>query len=127
MKHLIKLAAAKTPAEKRKVCHDELCSLPPTTFTLDREGHTIEVRLTKLKVVLVNGQELLHVVARVKRDGTPVEVDNPLFYRNPPMMVADGTFETLADGSRVANFIENPAKALRQIVLETLKVTSLKA
>ena len=121
MKNLIKLSTARTAHEKRQIAHDELAKVKPHKFNLD--GIDVEI------VSVGHEGELLRVIARAWRNGVELPVDNPLYYKNAPMMVPDGTFETVTDPEtgkqrQQSNFAENPQEALRQIVLETIKVTT---
>ena len=124
MKKFNKLAHAKTPHEKRQIAHDELAKVKPHKF---KRGN-IDVEI----VSVGHEGELLKVIAKAWRGGVEVSVDNPLFYKNAPMLVPDGTFETVTDAitgkpRQEANFHEDANEALRSIVLETLKVTALKS
>ena len=121
MKTLVKLAHAKTRDEKRQIAHGELAKVKPRTFKHDN----IDVEI----VSVGHEGELLKVIARAWRNGVELPVDNPLFYKNAPVLVPDGTFETVADPEtgkqrQQSNFAENPQEALRQIVMETIKVTA---
>ena len=135
MKTLNKLSLGMRADKQREVCLKELIKVRPQKFKkmVDIKGkseHEIEVEIVSVSQELVNGNDLLKVIARVWKDGIEVFVDNPLYYMNPPIMVPDGTFETKIDEfgkeTQVANFVENPEEALRQIVLETIRITSLK-
>jgi hypothetical protein len=133
MKKLNKLAKGKDAKEKRAIAHAELEKVKPHKFTqaTDIKGRSVHDVTVEILSSEPQG-ELLKVMAKCWLDGVEMPVDNPLYYKNAPMMVPDGTFETVVDsitgGSRqVANFHEDAPEALRQIVLETLKVTALKA
>ena len=136
MKTLNKLVLGMKADKQREVCLGELIKIKPHKFKkmVEIKGkslHEIEVEIVSVSQEIVNGNDLLKVIAKAWMDGKEVFVDNPLYYMNPPIMVPDGTFETKIDEfgreMQVANFVENPEEALRQIVLETLKVTALKA
>lgn len=120
MKKLTKLRGL--PHDKQKdVCLRELTKIKPHKFIHD--GFDVEI----VEVGHENG--LLRVVAKARRNGVELPVNNPLLYKNPPIMVPDGTFETVIDADtgsprQRANFHENPQEALRQIVTETIKVTT---
>ena len=101
--------------KQREVCLRELTKIKPHKFS--RDGVDVEI------VEVSQSGNLLRVVAKAWRNGIELPVNNPLLYHNPPMLVPDDTFETV-DGKQVANFTENPQEALRQIVLETIKVTA---
>lgn len=135
MKKLNKLILGMKADKQREVCLKELIKVKPQKFkkVVDIKGkseHEVEVEIVSVSQELVNGNDLLKVIARAWMDGNEVSVDNPLYYMNPPICVPDGTFETRIDEfgkeMQISNFIENPEEALRQIVLETIKVTSLK-
>lgn len=51
--------------------------------------------------------------------GLPDDV-NPLVFVNPPVLVGDGTFTEL-NGERVENLVEDPARAFRTIVAQTVE------
>ena len=119
MKKLNKLAKAKTQDEKCQIAHDELAKVKPHKFKRDN----IDVEI----VSVGHEGELLRVIAKAWRNGLELPVGNPLYYVNAPMMVPDGTFETVTDPEtgkprQQPNFTENAQEALRQIVAETLKV-----
>ena len=122
MKHLIKLAKAKTGPEKRAIAHDELVKVKPQKFNKVHGGKTVDIEIVSVS----HEGELLKVIARAFVSGVEVPVDNPLLYKNAPILVPDGTFETQPEGARIANFVENPQEGLRLIVMETLKVTALR-
>jgi hypothetical protein len=127
MKHLILLAGATTTAERCAIAHLELSKVTPHRFIKQYKLKNIDVELVSVGCE----ESLLKVVVRAWCNGVEVAVDNPLYYHNAPMMVSDGTFETVLDEetklSRLEpNFVENPEEALRIAVFETLKVTALK-
>ena len=135
MKTLNKLALGMRADKQREVCLGELIKVKPHKFKkqVEIKGkslHEIEVEIVSVSKELINGNDLLKVIAKAWKDGIEVYVDNPLYYHNAPIMVPDGTFEMKIDEfgkeMQVANFVENPEEALRQIVLETLKITALK-
>jgi len=135
MRKLNKLSLGLNADQQREVCLSELIKVKPQKFKkkIELKGkslHEIEVEIVSVSREKVNGVDLLKVIAKAWKDGIEVFVDNPLYYMNPPIMVPDGTFETKIDEfgkeMQVVNFVENPEEALRQIVLETIRVTSLK-
>lgn len=131
MKKLNKLAKGKDAREKREIAHAELAKVKSHKFTRATNIKGRSVHDVGVEIVSVGNEgDLFKVVARCWLDGVEMLVDNPLYYRNAPILVPDGTFETVIDpdiGPRqVANFHEDAPEALRQIVLETIKVTALK-
>lgn len=141
MKTLNKLALGMKADKQREVCLGELVKVKPYKFKksvkIKGKGlHEIEVEI--VEVSTGEGEywfpgprdNLLKVIAKAWKDGIELFVDNPLYYHNAPIMVPDGTFEMKIDEfgkeMQVANFVENPEEALRQIVWETIRVTSLK-
>lgn len=120
MKKLTKLHGL-THDKQKDVCLRELTKIKPHKFS--RDGLDVEI------VEVSTTGNLLRVVAKAARNGIELPVNNPLLYQNPPIMVPDGTFETVIDGDtklprRQSNFAENPQEALQQIVFETIKVTA---
>lgn len=131
MKKLTNLSLGMRADQQREVCLGELIKVRPHKFKkqVEIKGkslHEIEVEIVEVS----QKDDLLKVIARAWKDGIELFVDNPLYYHNAPIMVPDGTFETkigeFGKEMQVANFVENPEEALRQIVLETIRVTLLK-
>lgn len=128
MKKLDKLKNAKDAKEKREIALRELVKVKPQKF----KQAINDARDVDVEIVSVGQEgELLKVIAKCWLDGVGMPVDNPLYYHNAPMMVPDGTFETVVDEltkqpRQIANFHEDAEEALKLIVLETLKVTALK-
>ena len=121
-KTLTKLVWADTPDDALVIARYELACVEPHAYqrNIDIPGHIphdVDVEI----VGVGHEGDLLRVEARCWLDGIEVPVDNPLLYKNPPMMVPDGTY----DENGVANFHENVEEALRRIVMETLNVTAL--
>lgn len=120
MKKLTKLHGL-THDKQKDICLRELTKIKPHKFS--RDGLDVEI------VEVSTTGNLLRVVAKARRNGIELSVNNPLLYQNPPMLVPDGTFETVTDSEtglqrQQSNFAENPQEALRQIVVETIKVTT---
>ena len=132
MKKLDKLKNAKDVKEKRDIALAELIKVKPHKFKRATDIKGRSVHDVDVEIVSVGKEgDLLKVMAKCWLDGVEVPVDNPLYYHNAPIMVPDGTFETVidsltGDSRRVANYKEGPAEALQQIVLETLKASTLK-
>ncbi len=86
-----------------------------------------DLTITIQEVAVERG--LLRVIAKATVDGKGVFVDNPLYYQNPPILVPDGTFTTLAEiingqevPRQVANFKEDLPAALKEIVGQTIEL-----
>jgi len=128
MKKLNKLSLGMKADKQREVCLGELIKVKPHKFKKQIELKGKSLHEIEVEIVEVSGEgDLLKVITRAWKDGVEVFVDNPLYYHNAPICVPDGTFETKVDEfgkeMQVANFIENPEEALRQIVIETIRVT----
>jgi hypothetical protein len=145
MKKLNKLSLGMKADKQREVCLGELIKVKPHKFKkqIELKGktfHKIEVEIVEVSkernlavapdLIYYKEDYLLKVIAKAWKDGVELFVDNPLYYHNAPICVPDGTFETKIDEfgkeMQVANFMEDPEEALKQIVLETIRVTSLK-
>lgn len=123
---------AETLADKQTICIEELRRVGMVSFSRQHDGHTVDVLLTKVTVAELNGNQVLSVVASARRDGVPLEVDNPLLYVNPPICVPDGTFEivvdtVIGDQLQMPNYIESPDDALEVIVFDTIVMTALQS
>lgn len=71
-----------------------------------------------------NGRDLV-LELKVMRGKKEVPVDNPFIFRNPPIMVPDGTYrEEVEDGETVrkANFKEDAQAAIKSIIADTLRI-----
>lgn len=76
--------------------------------------------------------DLLKVEATAKIDGEVVKLDTPFFYRNPPILIPDGTTSkvevTMPFGGSVVrdekNYKQDPLGALKEIVSQTIKDTT---
>ena len=127
MKHLNLLAGATTADDRCAIAHAELSKVISHRFVKQYELKDIDIELVSVECE----ESLLKVVIRAWCNGVEITVDNPLYYHNAPIMVLDGTFETVMDEETKLprlepNFVENPKEALQSIVFETLKVTALK-
>ena len=69
---------------------------------------------------------LLGVWVKASKDGRELFVDNPLLYKNPPTRVPNGSFRIGKDFKNrdinIPNFVENPEKALKEIIIQTVEV-----
>jgi hypothetical protein len=116
--------ASKTPAEITQAKADLLAKVPLTQF--DLRGYSVIIK------ELTTEKNMLKVWVEATKDGKPIFVDNPLYYLNPPYKVPDGTFTTAQVRDRsgktterqVANFKEDPEEALKEIIVQTLEVTT---
>ena len=131
--HIKKLKQAqesKSGIAMRAVKLAMLCNVSPHKYSRredikGRSPHDIEIEIESVEAE----GSLLKVMARAWMDGTEFIVDNPLYYFNPPIMIPDGTTQVKLDWRgreiMVPNYIEDADEALRRIVMETIKVTSL--
>lgn len=90
---------------------------PQVEFSID--GVEIEI------FVLKQEDGLLKVDARAVKDGEVLKVDNPLYFKNPPLKVPTGKFhKELIDGEEVdvMNYREAPEEALKQIIWQVIKL-----
>ena len=132
MKKLKNLSVKMTASEQREVCLREHIKIKPHKFKKevvlkDKQKKEIEIEILEVS----REKDLLKVIVKVWRDEKEIFVDNPLYYVNPPICVFDGTFEKKIEietgrEKQIANCVENPEEALRQIIVETIRVTSLK-
>ena len=100
----------------------ELAKTPiPSTFT--RFG--IDIRISRFPTV-ENG--MLKVSVRAWKDGRELWVNNPLYFKNPPIMVPDGTYHKIIDEKGkeqdVMNLVEDPLEALKQIIADTVRISA---
>ena len=70
---------------------------------------------------------LLWVKLTASKDGQPVNVGDGIFeYRNPPIMVHDGSYHKQLNRfgieDDVPNYVEDPQMALKSIIVETIRV-----
>lgn len=68
---------------------------------------------------------LLEISVIATKDKKKIEIDNPLQFLNPPIMVPDGTYhkEIIFDRETdIHNFREDPEEALHQIIVQTIKL-----
>jgi len=83
-------------------------------------------RIIFIKTPIVeNG--LLKVTVRAFFDNKEIILNTPFLYKNPPIMVADGTFRNKTfNGSRVTlpNFKENTTESLKEIIVQTVERAS---
>ena len=70
------------------------------------------------RVTVVKGVPMLEMRVRLRRNGVNVPIDPHLRFVNPPFRVPDGG----VDGDGNPTYAENPAAALRQMVLDALAV-----
>jgi hypothetical protein len=108
----------KSSEEKAEIKAQELSKIVlPDKFVLaNQDGVDYEIIVTQ-QPEYDNG--LLKVSVDARQDGVPLIVDNPLLFRNPPILVSDGTFHQYFDeltGRDVerSNFKEDPHKHLEK-------------
>lgn len=101
---------------------EKLIAVGDISFTVVREGSTIDLSVSNAQSVDLNGTEALSVTVGMSRDGTPVELDNPFQFVRPYVEVR-GT-ETYMDGEyELFRPVENPTEALKAMVLTALQLS----
>lgn len=85
------------------------------TNTLAAIGRISFTKRNITVTVLENTQEngLLKVVVTATKNGQPLAVNNPLYYKNPPTKVPSG----------VNTFSSDPTAALKEIIVQTIELT----
>ena len=117
----------KNTQEKHHIKTDEHCTTKPFNFSMN--GFQIKVKEISKEIT---GKErgLLKVVVEVKKNGTPVFVDNPLYFFNPPITIPDGT-KSLVQGNaefgekmiEVDNYKVDVKEAMKRIIFDTVFLT----
>lgn len=79
--------------------------------------HNLDITILEL----VEEMGLLKVVAEAEKDGNPVELENPYYFKNPPTKTYSHTTEEA--GKKTHHYIEDFDEALRQMVGEAVKLT----
>ena len=83
-----------------------------------RNGVVIKVK----ELSAENGR--LRIVVGARKDGDKIEVDNPLYYVNPPLKVATGKKRKVKDRFdneiEVNEFREDHKEALKEIIYQTV-------
>ena len=76
-----------------------------------------------------NNNGLLEISIQASKNGLFIPVNNPLLFKNPPIMIPDGTWhkESKNRGGRIIdedtqNFIENPLEALKEIIIQIVEL-----
>ena len=109
----------KTAKEREKIKVEALSKVKIQKFT--KYGFDIE-----LLEVGIEG-ELLKVIARATKNGQEVFASNPLYYKNPPILVPDGTKKPFTNELGITymidNFKEDLEEALREIVGQTINLS----
>lgn len=115
------LLAGKSLSEQSEIKTRELAKLSSEQFS--RAQWTLTIT-DGPRVVMVGDTPALELTVAVTRNGVLVPIDGHLRFMNPPVMVPDGTFRTVTNAFgqdlQVANFVENPRAALRQMVLDAV-------
>jgi hypothetical protein len=93
----------KLPHEKSLIKAQEMAKTQVRHFTLDEYTVTILGQPRE-----ENG--LLAVDVNATRNGQHVKVDNPLYFKNPPILVEEGD-----------DFVEDIDRAFQQIIVNTLR------
>ena len=80
----------------------------------------------QVKIIQIEEKDgLLKVIVEAKRGKEVLKVDNPLFFKNPPIKVSTGKYhKEITNGEEidVANFEVNPAEALKEIIIQTIEL-----
>lgn len=68
----------------------------------------------------------LFISVKAKKSNVDMVINNPLIFKNPPIMVPDGTVHQEFRASigamiDVDNYVEDPVEALKQIIVDTLR------
>ena len=109
----------KARLEKHKIKSEDLALTNVSSFTKSGVQYTI------LDKTEINGVLEMNVTAR--RGNSDIEIDNPLRFVNPPIMVPDGTTRTetnsFGEDVTVPNFVEDLEKVIEEIVVEAIRVT----
>lgn len=118
IKDLLQNLSATERAEM-KVEEFSKCALP----TFMAFGHDITV------TEIHDGGDCLSVTVLATKDGKNVELNNPFIFKNPPILVPDGTFREVIgeDGSvqKISNFKEDLDQSLVTMITEALRITWL--
>ena len=115
------LIDGKTDDEKARIKAQELAKIPlASVASFSYKTYTIKVN--SLRFV----DDLLEVYVEATKSGNRVAVNNPLLFRNPPIMVPDGTFhyETNSYGEQLLtnNYKEDILAALKEIIGQTIEL-----
>lgn len=117
--HSITTALAnKTPAQryflKANALNQAVQGFLPFTYTL--RGVTITV--TEINIV---GGDMLRVVCNATRAGIALHIDNPLLYKNPPIMAPNGSTFVDTDGATRKVMEEQPLVAIKEFICQTIE------
>ena len=108
----------KTQVEKNFAKCDVLQKTLLTQFTVD--GFDVTVLEKSIE------GDMLKVVVDATFKGKPINIDNPLYYKNPPILVPDGTKRSITNNLGVTyeidNFKEDPEEAFKNIIIDTIKL-----
>lgn len=109
----------KTDTEKAKFKAQEMAKIALTAFSKNDIDVTILDQLRE-----ING--LLYVIVSATKNGKELNVDNPLIFKNPPIMIHDGTFhvkkDSLGNDVEIMNYEENVEEALKEIITDTIRI-----
>jgi len=83
-----------------------------------RKGFEIEI------ISMSEENEMLKIIATAWKNGKRVFVDNPLYYKNPPIQVPVGKKKIKLEGKdvEVDEFMVNPDEALKEMVADTIRI-----
>ena len=108
----------KSYREKSRLKAIELSKKDSISFS--RDGFDVEVTGISLD------GDMLSLNIKAKKDGKDIVLDNPFKYLNPPIMVHDGTFtkrkNSKGEDIDFPNYREDAKEALKQIVLQSIKL-----
>lgn len=114
-----------TAEEKHKYKADVLKNVQFPNLDQDVYGEFIVEDVEIQVFSLLRQDDLLRVDVKASRNGQDLKVDNPLFFKNPPVKVPTGKFhKEVVDGQEkdVPNFREDPEEALKEIIWQVIKL-----
>lgn len=126
------LAWAETAEDRRVISNNELRCVGICSFSANRNDDVFIIEILENTITSTEtGAELWTVIVKAEKNGVPLEVDNPLHFMNPPLLVPDGTFFTAVDdlGNQIqlSNYVEDAPSALKRLVFDTVVLTADKA
>lgn len=121
LKEVGTLLQGKTSSEKAVIKASKLAKVNLSNYSLD--GYDIEPSNLREE----NG--LLVVDLRVFKNGVELSLSNPFQFKNPPIMVHDGTYHKGIDSitgleEDRPNFVENPEQALKEIIVNAVRAAT---
>jgi len=119
------LAIQNVTAEERCLIKAEaFAQIPLEDFSLN--GYDIEI----LEAPSVE-DDLLRVSVKATKDGIELPINNPLLFRDPPIMVNDGTYYQVTDPEMGVmidnpNCVEDLETALKEMIVGTIASIAFK-